>query len=63
MKNIPYIFVFGDEVGKERGIDLGIVSFLLEVDPVHLSCFYLCRSVVWVHLQLVDIANVKFEDH
>ena len=44
------LFVFGDDVGEERRVDLSVVSALLQADAVYLARFDFRRRVSGIHL-------------
>ena len=45
-----YVFVLGDEVFKELGIDFNVVPALLEAHAIDLAGFYLRGHVRRIHL-------------
>lgn len=55
------LFVLSDDVGKERCVDLDVVSALLQTDAVHLSRFSFRRSVRGVHLPMRSVTSEDAE--
>ena len=50
-EEIFYVFVLADNIFENFGIDLGVVSLLLQRHAIHLPCLYTVGNIIRIDLR------------
>ena len=50
-EEIFHVFVLADDIFEKFGIDLGVVSLLLQRHAIHLPCLYAVGNIVRIDLR------------